>query len=372
MHFLAFLSLASVVFAAHLGLREKPKENDTKSYCKTAELNFSIDGEIKYYAGTNIYWMGFQKNDADVDKALDDVKNSGLKMIRVWGFNDVNKEPTDGSVWFQSLVKGKPPVINTGVDGLQRLDYVVKGCEDRGIKMIINFVNNWTDYGGMAAYLNYYGGSGNPDWYKKEEIQSQYKAYIQAVVSRYKNSKAVFAWELANEPRCHGCDTSVIYDWAESTSKYIKSLDSNHMVCLGDEGFGLQGDGSYPYTFEEGIDFEKNIQIETLDFATFHLYPASWGVTNDFGNEWVQKHGDVCAEANKPCLLEEYGVKSDKCNVEMQWQNAAFKTKGIGADCFWDFGAQLSTGKSPDDGNTIFYGTSDYTCLVNDHVKAIG
>jgi mannan endo-1,4-beta-mannosidase len=58
--------------------------------------------------------------------------------------------------------------------------------------------------------------------------------YIATVVARYIDSPAVFAWDLASEPRCNGCDPSVIYDWVKSTSAYIKSLDSEHMVCIGD------------------------------------------------------------------------------------------------------------------------------------------
>jgi mannan endo-1,4-beta-mannosidase len=71
---------------------------------------------------------------------------------------------------------------------------------------------------------------------------------------------------------------SVIYNWAASTSAYIKSLDPNHMVTMGDEGFGpLPGsDGSYPFTTSAGgYDWQMNLEISTLDFATYHLYPQS-------------------------------------------------------------------------------------------------
>ena len=109
------------------------------------------------------------------------------------------------TVWFQSF-SGTSPTINTGPNGLQRLDYVVKASEKRGIKLIINFVNNWTDFGGMAAYMKFFGGNDNKDWYGNAKIQAQYQTYIKSVVSRYVNSTAVFAWQLANEPRCKGCN----------------------------------------------------------------------------------------------------------------------------------------------------------------------
>lgn len=236
---------------------------------------FTIDGATEYFAGTNAYWISFLTNNADVDLVMSHLRSSGLKVLRVWGFNDVNTTPSSGTIWYQSLVPGQSPVINTGANGLQRLDYVVASAQAHGIKLIINFVNNWDAYGGMAAYSTFYGGAHN-DWYTSAPIQAQYRAYIKAVVSRYADSPTIFAWELANEARCSGCATSVITSWASSNSAYIKSLDSRHMVTLGDEGwFASGGDGSYPYQGSEGVDFVQNLAISTLDFGTYHLYPAS-------------------------------------------------------------------------------------------------
>jgi mannan endo-1,4-beta-mannosidase len=167
-----------------------------------------------------------------VDLVFDHMDESGLRILRVWGFNDVNTVPSSGTVYYQ-LLKDGTATINTGADGLQRLDYVVASAEARNVKLIINFVNNWSDYGGMAAYVTAFGGS-QTSWYTNTAAQTAYQAYIKAVVSRYINSSAVFAWELANEPRCNGCDTSVLYNWIKTTSAYIKSLDSEHMVAIGD------------------------------------------------------------------------------------------------------------------------------------------
>lgn len=163
--------------------------------------------------------------------------------------------------WFQSFISGQLPQINTGANGLQKLDTVVAAAEKYNIKLIIPFVNFWDDFGGMSVYANYYGVS-KTAWYTNSNCQTQYKKFISAVVSRYKSSTSIFAWELANEPRCQGCATSVITNWASTVSAYIKSLDSTHMVALGDEGFmNGGGDGSYPYTTYEGVDFAANLKI---------------------------------------------------------------------------------------------------------------
>lgn len=195
-------------------------------------------------------------NKADTDKVMSDMASAGLKIIRVTGFYDVTScNDDDTAIWFQCFQNGSEPTINTGANGLQLLDYAVEAAETYGTKLILNFVNNWDDYGGMQVYLDYYGGSTHEDWFTMPEIQAQYQTYIAAVMSRYWNSSSVLAWELCNEPRCEGCDVSIIYDWAKNTSEYIKSIDPYHMVTLGDEGFNPSaGDGSYPYTTGEGLN----------------------------------------------------------------------------------------------------------------------
>ncbi|KAG7287373.1 hypothetical protein NEMBOFW57_006884 [Staphylotrichum longicolle] len=331
---------------------------------------FSIDGKTGYFAGTNSYWIGFLPNTRDVDTVLDHLATSGLKILRVWGFNDVNSRPGSGTAWFQ-LLSSSGSQINTGADGLQRLDYLVQAADKRGIKLIINFVNYWDDFGGMSAYVNAFGGN-KQGWYTNARAQEQYKKYIQAVVSRYANSNAIFAWELANEPRCPGCSTDVIYKWATDTSNYIRSLDPNHMITLGDEGFGLPGESSYPYQYGEGTDFVKNLGIKNLDFGTFHMYPDGWGVPTSFGDGWIRNHAAACKAAGKPCLLEEYGSNA-RCDIQKPWQQTslALAANGMGADLFWQWGDQLSTGQTHNDGNTVYFGSSLATCLVTDHVKAI-
>ncbi|KAJ5705584.1 hypothetical protein N7536_001273 [Penicillium majusculum] len=342
------------------------------SFAKVDGRKFNIDGETKYFAGTNSYWLPFLTNDADVDSVFKNLKESGLKILRVWGFNDVNTVPAAGTVYFQLHDKATgTTTINTGADGLKRLDYVVSAAEKYGIKLIIPFVNSWNDYGGMNAYVNAYGGS-KTEWYTDAKIQSVYQAYIKAVVSRYKTSSAVFAWELANEPRCSGCDTDIIANWVAKTSSYIKSLDSNHMVTTGEEGMGLTvgSDGSYPYGTSEGNDFAKNLAAPDIDFGVYHLYVADWGITdNSWGNEWIEAHAKICDSAGKPCLFEEYGIKNDHCSASLKWQKTALATNA--GDLFWQYGEQLSSGASPNDDYTVYYGTDDWKCAVADHVSQI-
>ncbi|KAI5776472.1 glycoside hydrolase superfamily [Geopyxis carbonaria] len=332
-----------------------------------------VDGELEKratlsnFAGTNAYWLPFLTNDADVDATFKAISAAGLKVVRTWGFHD---STSCSGVYFQCW-SGSTPTINTGSNGLGRMDVVVNTAAKYNVKLILALVNNWGDYGGMDVYVSKMGGSGHSSFYTQSNIQNAYKNYVQTVVNRYKSSSAIFAWELANEPRCSGCATSIITNWATTMSQYIKSIDSSHYVALGDEGF-MTGGSTYPYQGGEGLDFKANLAISTLDFGTLHLYTTSWGQSYSWGTQWIKDHADACKAAGKSCVLEEYGVPEDG-TTRTTWMNTwhdMIKSSGMAGDMFWQFGLTLSGGKTHDDTYTIFTDESNYQSLVVDWAKS--
>ena len=105
----------------------------------------------------------------------------------------------------------------------------------------------WADYGGMDVYTVNLGGKYHDDFYRVPKIVNAYKNYIKVFINRYKNSPAIMAWQLANEPRCGGdkarnlprsadCDHKRIIAWVKDISAYIKKLDPCHLVSIGSEG----------------------------------------------------------------------------------------------------------------------------------------
>ena len=43
-------------------------------------------------------------------------------------------------------------------------------------------------------------------------------------------------WNLINEPRCYRCGAA-LQRWTAEMASFVKSLDSNHLLTLGSEGF---------------------------------------------------------------------------------------------------------------------------------------
>ncbi|KAF7348472.1 CEL4a mannanase [Mycena venus] len=199
-------------------------------------------------------------------------------------------------------------------------------------------------------------------------LQATFKTYVQAVVTRYANEPTIMAWELANEPRCGGsntvafptCNTTTITTWASTMSAFIKSLDSNHLVTIGNEGFfNRPSSNNFDFVYQGtlGIDFEANIKISTVDFATFHMYSGSWGESNTdpWGVQWITDHSTVMKSANKPVIMEEFGVVI---------------STGVTGDLIWQAGSQLTNGPTPDDGYMIFPIDPVYA-LMQSHSKAL-
>lgn len=342
-------------------------------FVKTSGQKFTLDGSGFVPVGTNAYWLA-QVSNANIDKAFADIAAAGFKVVRTWGFNEVT---SPSGTYYQSWNNGVA-TLNTGSTGLAKFDYVVSSAKAHGIRLIVALTNNWSDYGGMDVYVSQLNRGGTHDtFYTNAKIVSAFQNYINGFVGRYANEPTIFAWELANEPRCGGssgspsssCNATTLFNWAKSISAYIKTIDSNHLVAVGDEGWiNSPNPPSYPYQGNSiGIDFQANLGISTLDFGTFHLYPESWGQganITGFGTQWINDHISIQKTANKPVILEEYGVTSNQPTVYQSWLST-LTTNGLTGELIWQAGSHFSDGSSsPQDGYAIYTDSLAYPVIT--------
>lgn len=297
---------------------------------------FELEAEPFCFGGSNNYYPIFKPAPA-VDSLFEAAEKMDFRVMRLWAMLDIGS--LDGSVphvdgagakqdvylHYWDPVK-KAPAYNDGPNGMVRMDYMVAKAAQHNVKLIMVLVNNWRDFGGMDQYLTWFGRDKHHEFYTAPEVKQAYKNWVQHVVMRtnsitgkpYREDPTIFSWELANEPRnkagrafdrSEGWTNSTITDWADEMSRYIKSLDPNHMVSVGDEGF-LNGGGSHwAYKANDGVDHAALTALPGVDFGTFHLYPEDWGATLEWGEAWIADHVRVARELNKPTVLEEFGVK---------------------------------------------------------------
>lgn len=116
-------------------------------FVTTSGTNFELDGEPLYIFGTNAYWAATMKwTETQLATIFSTMAKNDLTVCRTWGFLDVS---ATSDVYFQLWSNGNA-TINTGSDGLGYFDLVVAAAKAAGVKLVVPFVNNWSDYGGMG------------------------------------------------------------------------------------------------------------------------------------------------------------------------------------------------------------------------------
>ncbi|GFR48247.1 hypothetical protein Agub_g10111, partial [Astrephomene gubernaculifera] len=170
-------------------------------------------------------------------------------------------------------------------------------------------------------------------FYTDPHCQAIFRRAVAALVSRdntvtgvpYVSDPAILGWELANEPRCEGPGgAAVLQEWVSSTADFVRSVDPNHLITVGLEGFygpstpDLQEHNPYESAARHGADFAALFEHPSLDFACIHLYPDQWcpleaskEQLRSFMRSWLRSHARLCGgpSLRKPLVLSEFGKR---------------------------------------------------------------
>lgn len=309
-------------------------------------------------AGTNNYYLHYKTNEM-IDSVLDDAQEMGLNTIRIWGFMDGIHH---GYTMQAQAGKYNPPAgVNSA---LERLDYTVSEAKKRGIRLVIVLTNNWGDFGGMAEYVKWFNAKQHDDFYSNASIKQAYKNYIQHIIEHTNSythianneEPTIMTWELANEPRAQS-DTSGerLYQWAKEMSNFVHTLAPKQLIALGTEGFfNREGEQDWAYNGNEGVDWERLITLPNINYGTFHLYPEHWEKDNSeqWGTQWIIDHAEAAKKANKPAVLEEYGIGKDELLnrdfIYHKWTQEAYE-QGLAGSMFW-----ILTSKDPSQNDSLY------------------
>jgi mannan endo-1,4-beta-mannosidase len=345
-------------------------------FVSTNQMMFFLDGNPLPVHGLNCYFLAYCAA-ASRRSAMAVAKQMGANAIRTWAFADA--AAPGGGVAFQYLENGVIKV-DDGPNGLQRLDGVIQTADELGLKLILPLINHWKDFGGMPMYLKWLGIEGDvKQFYQSLEARIAYRNWLQRVITRrnaltgrlYSEEPSIMAWELTNEARCDG-DKDLLLDWVHEMAAYVKQLDGNHILALGDEGFFHEHhwlhDKGELYNGCHGTDFAAILDIPEIDFGGYHFYPQDWGhATNlELGDQWIADHAKVAARAQKPVLMEEYGLKIGDAIIADQaarntwfahWLNTVKETSTAGA-LLWMLGGTEDDTRGYKD-SYVVYGPDD-------------
>jgi len=295
----------------------------SNNFIKAKGADFYDGNRVYRFLGSENYYLKYANALDYAKKYNNDVpgyiftqaKKMGLKNMRVFtmeeGFSmdTINKE-----------TYSKHEYLRIGPDffdeqAYKTVDGVLASAKKHGIRLTLCFVDNWDYNGGVKTLAKWAGVTKNAFW-TNEKCKEYYRQNVQKLVLRkntvngilYKDDPTIFSWDLCNEPRDED-DTSAktIAAWINEMAAYVKSLDKNHMVTAGLEGYYLKDDG----THYSGTDFILCQQSKDIDYTTFHIYPASqWShfsqSTVDYMfKKWIKDSHEVL---KKPVVMEEYGI----------------------------------------------------------------
>ncbi|KPJ56735.1 MAG: hypothetical protein AMS16_01920, partial [Planctomycetes bacterium DG_58] len=226
--------------------------------------HFELNGQPYYYVGASFFNamnLGADPGTrAQLDAVFDGLQTLGVTNVRIWA----SSEGPGGSDKLTPTLQSTAGSYDEDLFG--GLDYALKSANDHDLRCIMTLTNSWDWSGGMNQYVDWSPTTDktktNLDWgqgdlhegqgayhdqfYTDDNCLQTYRAFVGTVVNRantqrggllYKDDPTIFAWELANEPRAHAAGQTVLSNWIDGTADYIKSLDGNHMVTTGSEGF---------------------------------------------------------------------------------------------------------------------------------------
>lgn len=310
-----------------------------QNFIQVKNGQFFYNGNVYKYLGTN-FWYGMNlgaENQKRLLIELDKLSEMGVANLRIMAASEGDSQ----TPWsMQPALQAKPGEFDEKL--LQGLDFLLAEMGKRNMKAVVCLSNFWPWSGGFAKYVSW-TKSNEPipypppaiggDWrtyqeysaqfYQNQKAQEWYRITIAQIINRknsitkklYKEDPTIMSWQLANEPA--GINVVSQYRiWIDKTAKFIKSLDSNHLVSIGSEG--------YASSEKNGTDFKLDHQTDAIDYFTFHLWIQNWGWYDPqnpkdsypkaikAASEYILKHIKVAEEANKPLVLEEFGIGRDE------------------------------------------------------------
>jgi mannan endo-1,4-beta-mannosidase len=305
-----------------------------------------LNGQIYRFTGLNIYNANSRSNcwytlgsGSGLDDSLTAI-GSGQNVFRAW--------------FFQRLA------TTSGERDWSAFDHTLAVAAAHGERVIVTLTNEWGDCENVSGNPTYKSESWYQSGYRSSVdagMISTYRDWVREVVTRYRSSPTVLAWQMINEGEakrsatgsCDATASNSVHSWAVDISGLVKSIDPNHLVSLGTIGTGQCGTST-------GTAYQDLHAIPTIDLCEYHDYGAS-NVPMP-GDQWngLEARTSECHALGKPMFVGEIGIKTAGVSspadgaAEMAAKLAAELDLGIVGSLAWEWAA---TGENTGDGYSI-------------------
>jgi len=172
--------------------------------------------------------MPFRLPDAfEIDDALGAIEQMGGQVVRTY---TLAVKKADDPPELPRYILG-PGRFNE--EAFKALDQVIAAAHRHHVRLIIPFVDQWSWWGGTAELAAFRGKKAEEVWTDPQLIED-FKNIVTFVVNRvntvtgvrYRDDKAILAWETGNELHCPP-------EWTKQIVAHIKGQDPQHIVLDG-------------------------------------------------------------------------------------------------------------------------------------------
>lgn len=222
---------------------------------------FVRDGKPYKYIGANFWYGGILASEGEggnrerLVQELDSLKSIGIDNLRILVGSDGARGITSK---VEPTLQTAPGVYNDTI--LAGLDFLLSEMKKRDMLAVLYLNNSWEWSGGYSQYLEWAGKGKAPvpsidGWlafmdYVKEfpnnkKAKSLFADYVKDIITRinrytnisYVEDPTIMSWQIGNEPRAFSGENKEAFAiWMAEVSRFIKSLDRNHLVSTGSEG----------------------------------------------------------------------------------------------------------------------------------------
>jgi mannan endo-1,4-beta-mannosidase len=243
---------------------------------------------------------------------------------------------------------------------------------------VCTLANQLPDYGGTAHFTPQ-GEHFFTSVTAARRYQNQVHRLLQyrgASGRRIADSGAILAWDLINEPRMDGVEPAgAAAAWAESMSRFVGSLDQEHLITIGAEGFTDGYPANSGIRGTTGTEFASLCGVPTITLCSGHLYPkylsdpsgATVSNVADLVHSWRVRADKL----NKPILMGEVGYSLNDGGAaasRAKFYRAAgdaIKSSEVDGALLWNLGARA------DSSFTLQYGDRQSNKVLRRWVTAL-
>ena len=235
----------------HFISREGDKLMDGEKELRFISFNVTCLHYLEDYHAIDAAHPHRLPDEFEIADAFKSAKQMGGSVVRIYTLS-VRKKGEDDSIPRHVLAPGE-----FDENAFRALDKVLELANEHGIRIIIPFVCNYNYWGGVEDYAAFRGKE-KEDFWVDPQLIADFKTTIDYILNRknyytgvkYKDDKAIVAWETGNELNCPP-------RWTGEIAAYIKSVDKNHLVLDG-WAWGAR---------------EESLNDPNVDIVTRHLYP---------------------------------------------------------------------------------------------------